>query len=136
MQQDRFSRGTRALFRRGFTLIELLVVIAIIAILASMLLPALAKAKAKSQGIRCMSNAKQLQLGWHLYTVDNEERLPLNWLGNANAWISGNVSSLPGATNEADIKNGKLWIYNPSVGIYQCAAAAGALPSGLRSNPS
>src|SRR3990172_1262507 len=70
------ARGLTKRSARAFTLIELLVVIAIIAILAALLLPALSKAKARSQRIRCLSNLKQLGLGLSMLTTDRQEMYP------------------------------------------------------------
>ncbi len=81
----------------GFTLIELLVVIAIIAILASLLLPALAKSKDRAMNTVDFNNSKQVLLATHMYTGDNDERMPHpTWAGSgANGWAYNEPTMLP-----------------------------------------
>ncbi|MGZ8901479.1 MAG: type II secretion system protein [Limisphaerales bacterium] len=109
--------------KNGFTLIELLVVIAIIAILASMLLPALAKAKLKAGGIRCMSNDKQLGLAHLLYAHDNEDiALGPDATPIAPAWCGGNVYSVPEAVDDRFITNSPTFKYLRSKEVFRCPA--------------
>jgi prepilin-type N-terminal cleavage/methylation domain-containing protein/prepilin-type processing-associated H-X9-DG protein len=128
MSTDIFRQGI-ARARTAFTLIELLVVIAIIAILAAMLLPALTKAKLKSQQTTCLNNLKQLQLCWVMYADDNADKVVSNDPNvgpGAQTWIQGYMNgNSPDSTNATLIAKGTLFNYNKSTAIYRCPTDKG-----------
>jgi len=131
------DRNRSRIGSQGFTLVELLTVIAIIAILSSLLIPAISKARSKAQATICLSNHKQLLLAWQLYVGDNREELPENsfncnyWLSfdaTMRNWAAGQLSWEDNWTDNTNSSllvpglNGSLGLYSRSAAIYKCPA--------------
>jgi prepilin-type N-terminal cleavage/methylation domain-containing protein len=142
--RDAFRQGRLAaesLGLTGFTLIELLVVIAIIALLMAIILPALNSVKKKAAATVCLSNTKNLALGWYLYMQDNDGRIMssedngveqngtyVGWIGvprNSTGNQLSNTQANPPVTDEDEIRGierGLLFPYVKEPGTYHCPA--------------
>lgn len=134
MKTPLYSHSTRHR-RHAFTLIELLIVIAIIAVLAALLLPVLGRAKARAQGVVCLSNFKQLNLAWQMYADDHDGAMVRRHSAVSNneqftfpqlPWVEGNLSLTPDNLDNfrtdylVDLQYAAFAPYIRNPAIYKC----------------
>lgn len=119
VHQSAKSRGL------AFTLVELLAVIAIVSVLASLLLPAVARARSKGSQAACFNNLRQLGVAWELYTSENGGSFPFNdvgyeggYLNKPGSWVLGNAQRPRGG----DLENGTLYPHVGNTRVYRCPA--------------
>src|SRR5947209_1776288 len=119
--------------RHGFTLIELLVVVAIIAILAAILFPVFAQAREKARQTTCLSNLKQLGLGFRMYLQDNDDQFPGRAGGVDSSTARPDFSTTPNShwghwtcgqqvslTNPCKVEDGAIFPYVKNVAVFRC----------------
>ena len=127
--KDKIAFMTMRFYRGAFTVTELLVVIAILMLLASIMLPAMNRTRSKAYAIRCLSNKRQLTLGWIMYANDHNDQLVWNpSTPDDTGWIRGAMDYDPSNTfntntwSLTDTNYAKLWPYTRATEIYHCPA--------------
>ena len=113
--------------KRGFTLIELLVVISVIAILLGILMPALNKARELGKRVVCLTNLKNLTMGWTMYATENNGKLCSGQLAIPEVkipiWCGDAQSKYPEEQQKAAIQSGAIYPYVKNVNVYRCPTA-------------
>jgi prepilin-type N-terminal cleavage/methylation domain-containing protein/prepilin-type processing-associated H-X9-DG protein len=112
---------------KGFTLIELLVVIAIIALLMAILIPTLQTAREQGKRAVCLSNLKQLTIGWIMYADENNDKICSGWVGRGikDAWVEVVGKGASESEQRRAMESGALFQYVKNAKLYKC-------PTGIR----